>query len=149
MASLWSSLFKNKNTKANELTEKLNKTTHSQGKIAEELALTRLQQAGLEHVESNFYSRFGEIDLVMIEPGKTDYLVFIEVRYRKNQSYGAAIESIDTKKQQKLIKTAEYYLLKNPIAQKYPIRFDVVLLSSIDKLNVDLSKQINWIKNAF
>ena len=53
-------------------------------------------------------------------------LVFIEVRYRKNDFYGAAIETINYNKQRKIINTAKMYLQENSIYDKFICRFDVI-----------------------
>ena len=90
---------------------------------------------GLQPVCRNFRSRLGELDLVM-KDGET--LVIIEVRYRKTDRYGSALESITPKKQSRII-AATHYLLQNKMA--CPVRFDVVALSG--------NASIEWIKNAF
>jgi putative endonuclease len=72
-----------------------------------------------------------------------DYLVFVEVRYRKNADFGGALESIDYRKQGKLRRTAEFYLQKHKRTES-PCRFDILCLSG-QLSNPD----INWIKNAF
>lgn len=66
-------------------------------------------------------------------------LVFVEVRMRSNTKFGGAAASIDAKKQQKLILTAQYYL--GTLAQTPPCRFDALLLNS--------SHEVEWLKNAF
>lgn len=109
------------------------------GKHVEQAALRYLEQHGLKLVNKNFYSRQGEIDLIMRDG---DFLVFIEVRSRKNSRYGGALASITPLKQRKIIKTAEYYLLKHRIGDRFPLRFDVIV-SEGDGL------ALNWIKNAF
>ena len=56
----------------------------SRGQWAENLAHIFLCEQGLQAVERNFRSKRGEIDLVMLDH---DILVFVEVRYRKNNHY--------------------------------------------------------------
>ena len=109
------------------------------GRKAEQLALDLLTSSKLKLVCKNYQCRYGEIDLIMKD---SNTLVFVEVRYRKSQQYGGAIESIDTKKQNKLRLTASHYLQKNKSSLN--ARFDVVLLSSLTSKN-----EINWIKSAF
>ncbi|HED35221.1 MAG TPA: YraN family protein [Gammaproteobacteria bacterium] len=111
----------------------------SKGKAAEELACVHLKQNGLKLIEKNFYSRFGEIDLIM-QHG--DALVFIEVRYRKNQSFGGAKASITHSKQSKIRKTALYYMQKK--GREFNARFDVLAITGEDK-----SLTYEWIQNAF
>ncbi|MBF0265735.1 MAG: YraN family protein [Gammaproteobacteria bacterium] len=118
----------------------------NRGKQAELEANTYLQNQGLTTLELNFYSRFGEIDIILLQnKGKilnSKTLIFCEVRSRKNMGYGSALESITVHKQQKIIKTAQYFMLKNPQYANLAARFDVVIVSR----NL---KEIDWIKNAF
>ncbi len=113
----------------------------SRGQWAENLAHIFLCEQGLQAVERNFRSKRGEIDLVMLDH---DILVFVEVRYRKNQCYGGSLESINARKQQRILITADYYLYSHRWAQQHACRFDVVLLSgAID------NPQLQWIMDAF
>lgn len=111
------------------------------GSEAEDFACKYLQNQGLTLIERNFSSRRGELDLVMLE---TKQLVFIEVRYRKSNVYGSALESVNQKKINKLLTAAQFFLLKHTEYNQYAARFDVIGLSgSLD------NPQIDWIKNAF
>lgn len=117
-----------------------NKTPSAQmGRDMENLACTYLKKAGLRLLLQNYRCKMGEIDLIMQD---NQYLVFIEVRYRSQINYGSSLESIDYRKQTKLIRAAEYYLLthKNLTGKA---RFDVV---AIDKINN--TPNIHWLKNA-
>ena len=118
--------------------------TKQKGDQAEEKALHYLQQQGLEWIASNFTSRFGEIDLIMRDV-KRDNTVFVEVRYRKNSRiYGGSLESIDFRKQQRIIKTATYYLHTHKWAQQFSCRFDAVLITGNTT-----NPQLSWISDAF
>jgi len=94
-----------------------------------------LRRQGLKPVAQNYRGRFGEIDLIM-QDGAT--LVFIEVRLRRNADFGGAAASIDARKQQRIIRTAQQYLAN--LAQLPPCRFDAVLLDD---------NGVQWLKNAF
>ena len=106
------------------------------GDRAENQALKYLKGQGLKHRESNYRSRFGEIDLIMMDQ---DSLVFVEVRYRQYQSWGGAAASVGRTKQRKLIKTGLAYLQRHD--PEAICRFDVVAING--------KQQIDWIKNAF
>lgn len=93
-------------------------------------------------VTRNFYCRFGEIDLIMLDKNE---LVFIEVRARKNLSHGTAAESISPTKQKKISKSAKFFLHQNKNYQNHNCRFDVVELNDFGKPTVS----IDWIKDAF
>ena len=110
----------------------------SRGAQAEQLAAQYLQQQGLKLVVQNYRSRYGEIDLIM-QDGTT--VVFIEVRLRRNASFGGAAASIDAHKQKRIISTAQQYLAS--LARIPPCRFDAVLLDDAQGGNMQ------WLKNAF
>lgn len=109
------------------------------GQMAEDHALTLLQQAGLILVERNYRSRFGEIDLIM-KDGKT--LAFIEVRYRKSDRFGSAQESVNRRKQNRIAMTAACYLKQH--RHDCPSRFDVAALKPGPE-----GWLLDWIKGAF
>jgi len=116
-----------------------------QGEDAEAACCEYLRSQGLKTVDKNFHCRHGEIDIIMLDKSM---LVFIEVRYRKNNNFGGGLESITTTKQRKLRKTAELYLQIN---QHYKnARFDVVSMSKTNQTSDSQQKYIfEWITNAF
>jgi len=120
-------LFPNSKTKAAHL---------ASGENAEELAHHFLINAGLKPVARNFRCKQGELDLIMLD---NQALVIIEVRYRKSDRYGSAVESITQAKQSRIIAATHIYLSTKKTDR--PIRFDVVAISG--------NGDINWIKNAF
>lgn len=109
------------------------------GKITEQDAGYYLIQQGLKLMESNYSCDVGEIDLIMQD---RDTRVFVEVRYRAQNEYGNALESVTPKKQRRIIRTTQYYLQQNNLFDKIPCRFDV-LAWDFDP------KKIQWIKDAF
>jgi putative endonuclease len=109
----------------------------TKGQLVEKKARDFLQANGLKFITQNYYCRFGEIDLIMIDG---DELVFIEVRLRTHLDYGSAIESINYPKQKRLLATATHYLQKHPAHSAMNCRFDVMGFSGND---------IDWIKDAF
>lgn len=116
-----------------------------QGKDAEIACCNYLKSQGLKLVEKNFSFRQGEIDIIMLDR-KT--LVFVEVRYRKNNSFGGGLESVTCAKQLKLRKTAELYLQQN--TQHENARFDVVSMSKNNQTNKNRQEYtFEWIMNAF
>lgn len=124
--------------------------TKKLGNQIEGLVCDYLRRQKLKLIARNYGCRFGEIDLIMNDQST---LIFIEVRYRQHRNFGTGLESVNLIKQNKIIKTAEYYLLSQQISEKMACRFDVVgvkpviqELSSISKLD---SAQVEWIKNAF
>lgn len=111
------------------------------GSAAEEVAYQYLIKQGLKPIVRNYACKLGEIDLIM-EDARS--LVFVEVRYRKQITYGSPFESVNFSKQQKLIKTAKHYLQKQRSYCTQACRFDVVaIVKQAESYNVD------WLKDAF
>nr|WP_087147621.1 YraN family protein [Crenothrix polyspora] len=106
------------------------------GEAAEEQAHQFLINNGLQPVCRNFRCKYGELDLIMTD-GNT--LVIIEVRFRKTDSYGSALESITHSKQGRIIAATQYYLSGQK--SEPAIRFDVIALSG--------NGSLQWVKNAF
>jgi len=97
--------------------------SRAKGNIAEDKACEYLQENGFEIVERNFYSRFGEIDIITYKDG---VYRFIEVK--SAQSFEEAVRNITPSKIVKLIKTIDVYLKKNAITSDYSL--DAVILSA-------------------
>jgi putative endonuclease len=109
------------------------------GEQAENIACKYLIQQGLVFIEKNYHCRYGEIDLIMNDKNS---LVFVEVRYRKNNSFGGAKASVTYKKQKKLHTTALQYMQRH--GHDRPARFDVIAITGNDK-----ERRLEWIQNAF
>ncbi len=104
-------------------------------------AMVWLEKQGLIQCQRNFHCRLGEIDLIMQDQ---DTLVFVEVKYRNRADFGTAIEAITWHKQQRLIRAAEYFLVKNPKYSQLPCRFDVIGIETINE-----QEKFTWLQNAF
>jgi putative endonuclease len=113
------------------------------GNAAESRALEYLRERGLKFVCRNFLCKAGELDLVMLD-GNT--LAIVEVRSRKDRGYGNAAESIDWRKQRRIVRAAQYLLLKRSELRRLPVRFDVVTL---DKAVPAEGTRIEWLRGAF
>lgn len=91
------------------------------GAWGEALAAEYLRKKRYEVVAAGFHSRFGEIDLIVKD---RKFLVFVEVKLRKNGDFARAMEYVDRRKQDRIRMTASIYLSQNP-TQLQP-RFDVI-----------------------
>jgi putative endonuclease len=109
----------------------------SDGRAAEDAALAHLQRNGLRCLMRNYRGRRGELDLVMDDGGT---LVIAEVRARSHEAYGGALESIDFRKRQKIIRATLQLLQQRRFADR-PVRFDVIAF--------DGSGRLEWIRDAF
>ncbi len=113
------------------------------GRKGEEIALKFLTKKGYELVARNYRChRWCELDLVM-QDGK--YLVFVEVRTKKNTAHGTPIETIDYDKRRQIEKMARLYLTKEKVPENTYCRFDVVGII----LPNNGEPVIDYIKDAF
>ncbi len=112
-------------------------TSKSIGDIGEERARDFLQKNGIKIIKSNFKCKVGEIDIIAEDNSS---LIFIEVKYRKSDKFGAPSEMVTYHKQKKIILTAQLYLQKHPKLANKACRFDVISIHQND---------ISWIQDAF
>ena len=120
------------------------KHSRDRGRDAELACCKYLQQQGLKLLAKNYLGRRGELDLVMQD---NNTVVFVEVRYRKHDAYGSALESVTSGKQAKLRITAEQYLQQETKLTNG--RFDVVAMSEKVQNNGSNIYSFEWVKNAF
>lgn len=119
----------------------------STGDRFERFAARWLQERGLEVLARNFRCRVGEIDLIAREG---EHLVFVEVRARSNPHYASAAASVDRRKQQRLLRSAQYFLQQYPCAADMPCRFDVIAIEP--RQSPPHSKPeiaVRWLRSAF
>ncbi|MDA8866325.1 YraN family protein [Porticoccaceae bacterium] len=111
-------------------------TSKQKGNWAENIACQWLVK------QKNFYTRYGEIDLIMSDSSQ---LIFLEVKYRKNNYFGSAEASINAQKCRRLTAAVETYLLINNYGNNQPLRFDAITVVPAQDPHLDCT--INWIKN--
>jgi len=116
------------------------------GVDGETYAAEHLESLGYRLLERNFTSRFGELDMVAVSPdGK--YLCFVEVKTRKSdKNIATGLESVSAEKQRKIVKTAEYFLVRNRRlveSEGLQPRFDCI------EVNVGENVDFRFIENAF
>jgi putative endonuclease len=120
----------------------LTKNAHLvKGHEIEKLAAEYLVDQGIKLLQRNFRSRLGEIDLIGVDQNQ---LIFVEVRFRRYSDYGSAADSVNYKKQQKLIRTARYFLHIHPQYANLACRFDVIAVTLVNN-----EPNLEWIQNAF
>ena len=113
----------------------------ARGAQAEDIACAYLRKQGLEVLSRNFRTPFGEIDLIMHHG---DCVVFVEVRSRRRGSLTSPIESVDARKQQRLLASAEVFLNHLRADAEPPCRFDVIGI-----IGDDQHHEIEWVEDAF
>ena len=108
------------------------------GASYEQKARRFLEAQGLEFVAANVQERGGEIDLIMRHQ---QVIVFIEVRFRRNDAFGCAAASITATKRKRLLHTAKVWLSgAGESFETVDCRFDVLAFTG---------NEIEWLTNAF
>ena len=100
-------------------------STHEKGVRGEDRAAIYLTEHGYTIVDRNFRIRSGEIDIIA---QKDDYLIFVEVKSLPHGDIDTLSSELGIRKQQKIIKTAKYYLQNHRQYNYQYIRFDVLAL---------------------
>lgn len=103
----------------------------------ESIAADFLASHGIKVYKKNFRCKQGEIDLIGLH---MNYLIFIEVKYRKNEKAGMPEEAVGVSKQKKISQVASYFLYSHPQFINHFIRFDVVAICG---------NEIRWYQDAF
>jgi putative endonuclease len=95
------------------------------GQIGEEIAQRFLEELNFRSLEKNWYSRYGELDLIMQDG---EELVFVEVKMRSSNKIGYPEEMIDRGKIKRLKKTAQQYIDVHDKQEMF-WRFDIIAIS--------------------
>lgn len=111
------------------------------GRQAEQRAEQYLNQQGLVTRARNYRCKVGEIDLIM---NHNNTLVFVEVRLRSNRYFASAAETVDWRKQQKLVRAAQHYLQRHGLTESAACRFDVLAFDPNQT-----GGQVTWLQDAF
>jgi putative endonuclease len=113
------------------------------GEDYENRAVALLENGGLILLERNFRGKPGEIDIIALDGQQ---LVFVEVRGRTNRCFASAAGSVDTRKQHRIILTAQLFLQRRPQFAQSPCRFDVI---TFEPPQSGTPARIRWIRGAF
>ena len=109
------------------------------GNIGEDIAEKYLSSLGYDVVKRNYYTRYGEIDIIA---NKDDVLVFIEVKKRTGSKYGTGAQAVTSKKIGRIRTCASIYLQENNL-HDVKMRFDII------EVNGSHGHDINHIEAAF
>ena len=113
------------------------------GAWGETRAARYLMFRGYRLLERNFSCRYGEIDIIAAKRG---YVVFVEVKLRKNADFGEAKDFVTVSKQNKVRAAAEIWLSKNET--ELDPRFDVIEIYAPNGMS-RRGLIINHLENAF
>lgn len=100
-----------------------NKNTGNRG---EDIAASFLLKCGYRILERNFRCKGGEVDIVARDP-KDDCLVFVEVKTRRDLSYGVPQLAVNPFKQRQISKAALTWLSSKRLHDNNG-RFDVIAI---------------------
>ena len=120
------------------MSEKVSK--RQTGDRGEDAVCAYLERQGAEILCRNFTIRGGEIDIIAKQG---DLLLIVEVKTRRPDALQSGAAAVDSKKQQHIIRTAEQYLLRNPVDLQP--RFDVAEV----EYSGAFVRHIEYIENAF
>lgn len=104
------------------------KTNQELGKNGEEYAVKYLKSAGYKILVRNWRWGKAEIDIIA---SVDEYIVFVEVKTRSSEDFGAPYEFVSNKQQKMIINAAHEYILKNDIDLE--ARFDIITLIKNNK----------------
>ncbi len=113
--------------------------SYNLGKIGENIAKKFLQKKSYEILETNFFYKKNEIDIIA---KYQNLLIVVEVKIRKTNFFGEPYLSVDLKKQKKIIKVTNFYIIEKNIDLE--VRFDIISIVGNKKIY-----KIEHIKNAF
>ncbi len=109
------------------------------GEFGEDKAVEYLVKHGYTILKRNFRYTRGEIDIIACNQ---EFIAFVEVKLRRSMKYGVPQSAVDQRKQEKIKRAAQYYLLKNNYKKK--LRFDVISIQIKDGKG-----QLRHFENAF
>lgn len=112
-------------------------SNRSVGSEHEKMAAEYLSGQGYNIIETNFFCKGGEIDIIARDG---EYLCFIEVKYRRSASEGYPEEAVNIRKAGRITRSALFYMNLKRIPDSTPCRFDVVAI---------FGDRITLYKNAF
>ncbi len=94
------------------------------GDKGEAIAAKFLIDKGFELIDHNVHAPGGELDLIMKQDGGW---VFVEVKTRRSNAFGSALESISTRKINRMLSAIEHYFIIRNKAEEVPFfRIDII-----------------------
>jgi len=103
--------------------------SRAKGNIAEERASVYLKEQGFEILERNFYTKFGEIDIITY---KEETFHFVEVK--SGEDYEKAIQNMTPRKIGRILRSVDVYIKKNGLDSDYCIDAVIVTPNEITLL---------------
>ena len=114
------------------------------GRLAEDKTAAFLRKQGYKIIKRNYSCRFGEIDIIAEHK---EYIVFVEVKARKQEGVVSAAEAVDGFKKQRIMLTAEDYITKT-FCDLQP-RFDIAEITVAKNQNGEETFSLHYKTNVF
>lgn len=113
------------------------------GRLGEDLACEFLKENGFFIAARNYRSTYGEIDIVA---ESKEWMVFVEVKLRRNDSPYFPGEAVTPNKRKRIIHAAKNYRFRT--RNSIPYRYDIIEITMNDRQDLK-DADINWIRDAF
>jgi putative endonuclease len=94
------------------------------GALGEQLAVDHLCALGWQVLERNWRCRYGELDVIAVDPGAAA-LVFVEVKTRTSDQFGGVAQAVSPQKVRRLRRLAGLWLAGQSRSW-FQIRIDVL-----------------------
>ena len=114
-------------------------STNSIGKSGESHACTLLENLGFKIREKNWRHGHDEIDIIAEDQ---EFIIFVEVKTRKNKNYGSPEVFVNRKKQGFMIRAANTYMIRKDLDKE--ARFDIIAVTGLGP-----NPEVVHIPNAF
>ena len=114
------------------------------GKTAEDKTAAFLRKNGFKVIKRNYSCRFGEIDIIA---EKGEFIIFVEVKARKENSIVSAEEAVGSDKIQRIMLTANDFILKTEC--ELAPRFDLAQITVKEKTDGEIGYSLHYTQNAF
>ena len=111
----------------------------AKGDMAEKAAILHLEHNGYDILSTNYTCKSGEIDIIARHG---EFLIFVEVKMRRTNTYGLPREAVNLKKQDTIKKVAQFYINEKKL-HSIDCRFDVIEVTGSRDM------KITHIENAF
>ncbi len=119
----------------------MNSSRRRVGAWGEHLAAEKLRRDGYEILAQNYYTPYGEIDLIA---RNGDQMIFVEVKTRTSHSFGLPEEAVSERKSEHILQSIEHYLQEHPDIE-CDWRVDVV---AIQRYPASSEAEIVWFENV-
>lgn len=118
-------------------------STVAKGNMGEDFVAKFLRRNKFKILDRNHRNKYSEIDIIA---ENKEYIIFVEVKSRTDDSLARPADAVNYRKQQMIIRAAKYYLTYTNQSSKQP-RFDIAEVYLSERNNKPY--KLNYIPNAF